>query len=542
MARIALTEEINEGYARSIPIKGFDSEALKAAKEIFAKYKQRGVVTSGEFEGTQWTLTDEANNYRLTLLSFGGGIRKAGMEWIGCTYRQYLTFVKMYLVFSLGEVCLSTIRGLLLLFNRLADSTEEEALSIRQFASHIPLFLKLIPGGDERRDAVIEELEEKIERRSGQETGKPRQLADFTTYLRFNELLTEFWGYASQKQRLFYFPLYFWWSLTSILPLRPTEFLLTPRECLKEQSGESLLRVRRTKLKGGNVRLHYSISEDYVLNEYTVTPKMAEELKWYLKQTADMPPTAVNTLLLNKPHFDYINRSMIAKNRYYTYGMLYACLNSFYKETSFLRDSPNTEIRIGDTRHLAMANLILSGGSPVICRELAGHASIEISSNYYANIANLVECVTLEKLRRTKSSQADISGKAVYPLSIPPKRLKVGDGWCTSENLNEGRVDDCLKTADNDGHIGECGNCLFFFSDNPGIRSKFMNAWEGKQQVDEDCRRLIRMIELVRKGMGYAEDIGAALLRLQHSANHYGNCLWEKYSEEGARVWQGPES
>ena len=69
-----------------------------------------------------------------------------------------------------------------------------------------------------------------------------------------------------------------------------------------------------------------------------------------------------------------------------------------------------------------------------------------------------------------------------------------------------------------------------------------MNAREGKQQVDEDCQRLIRMIELVRRGMGYAEDIGAALLRLQHSANHYGNCLWEKYTEGGSPGWQGPES
>ena len=58
---------------------------------------------------------------------------------------------------------------------------------------------------------------------------------------------------------------------------------------------------------------------------------------------------------------------------------------------------------------------------------------------------------------------------------------------------------------------------------------KFFDDKIGKQEVDADCHYLMRMIESVRKGLGYSEDIGAALFRLQRSSDHYGKCLWEKY-------------
>jgi hypothetical protein len=38
----------------------------------------------------------------------------------------------------------------------------------------------------------------------------------------------------------------------------------------------------------------------------------------------------------------------------------------------------------------------------------------------------------------------------------------------------------------------------------------------------------MQTIELVRKGLGYQEDIGAALLRLQHSGNRYSMSIQER--------------
>lgn len=514
-------------------IREIDSEAMRRAKEIFDEYKKHGVILGGDFNDMSWTLSDQAHNVGLTMLTFEGGRHKESMQWIGCSYRRYLECIKAYIVFNLGEIGLSTLQELTRVFNRLATATSEEALENSEYLNHIITLLQIIPGGNDRRDYVIEELEEKSERVNWQHhKGKQRRLADFRSYLRFHEVLADFWQRADKRQKLFYFPLYFWWNLTAILPLRPMEFLLTPRNCLRIRDGDNILSVRRTKLKGGNEKISYRIAGDYELKEYEIHEKLARELQWYINATEEMRMTELGTLFLQAPHFEYLGRKGYAMNRYYTYGTLNTCLRYFYQEVIRRQPVNIATIRLGDTRHLAMTNLIISGGSPVICRELAGHANIDISAHYYANISNLVECVTLEQYRKSRGATADVVGVSTYPISRPPDMRRMENGWCGSRVMQGGDISDCLKVLGSDGHIGDCRYCEHYQPDNQGIRLEFYDEKAGKKQVDADSQYLIRMIELVRKGLGHEEDIGSALLRLQHSSNHYGKCLWEKYSRE----------
>ena len=96
-------------------------------------------------------------------------------------------------------------------------------------------------------------------------------------------------------------------------------------------------------------------------------------------------------------------------------------------------------------------------------------------------------------------------------------------------SVKSGDVGECLKVMDGNGRIGECTCCGHYYPDIQGLRMELVNADKGKEQVDSDSKHLIRMIELVRKGIGYSEDIGSAILRLQRSCDRYGKCLWEKY-------------
>jgi hypothetical protein len=108
--------------------------------------------------------------------------------------------------------------------------------------------------------------------------------------------------------------------------------------------------------------------------------------------------------------------------------------------------------------------------------------------------------------------------------------------------MRDENINDCLKVLDGDGHIGECRCCEHYHPDNQGIRLEFYDEKAGKDRVNADSLHLIRMIELVRKGLGHEEDIGSALLRLQRSGKHYGKCLWEKYSTEDKSQWQDREN
>ena len=524
---------MNGIYSRSMAVLEIDADTMQRAREIFIDYKNRGVILNGDFDDMAWTLTDQTRKVGLVLLSFEGGAHKPAMKWIGCSYRQYIDCVKAYLVLNLGEVGLTTMQDILRAFNKLALSPGYESFLDSDYLKHIVALLQLIPGGNELRDYAIEEFEERMDSiRLKKQKGNQRRLADFTSYLRFHDVMQSFWRGASEKQKLFYFPLYFWWNLTAVLPLRPMEFLLTPSECLRTQGNEDILAVRRTKLKGGAEKIRYQIAEDYELKKYVINKTLASELRWYIDITKGCKRPKLDTLFVQAPHFAYLNVPIISSNQYYSYACMNTCLRVFYSEIIGSSTESISRIRLGDTRHLSMTNLIISGGSPVICRELAGHANIDVSAHYYANISNLIECATLEMYRKTKKRPADMSGSSKYPLSLPENKSRVADGWCASAAMKGGSIDDCLKILNNDGHIGDCRYCGHYQPDYPGIHIAFYDEKAGKEQVDADSRYLIRMIELVRRGLGHEEDIGSALLRLQHSSDHYGKCLWEKYTTE----------
>jgi len=530
-------EKMDGNYGRRAVVHEINETVLEHAKEIFDDYKNRGVILNDGFDDNIWKLSDQTKNVGLTMIAFEETRHSTEAGWIGCAYRRYVDCVKTYITLNLGEIGLSSLREIAKIFGDIANRTIEEVTAVSEYINHVIELLQIIPGGNAARDYVIEALEEKMAHTKNQRKGKQRDLADFNSYLKFNEIITEFWQSASKQHKLFYFPLYFWWNLTAILPLRPTEFLLTPRNCLNR---ENVLTVRRTKMKGGLEKFSYRVEDDYERKQYSINDSLADELRSYLKNTEKMRGTEIQTLFLQKPHFDYVGRKVYINNRYYTYVNLRTCLRYFYQEFVHPINAELEEINLGDTRHIAMANLIISGGSPTICKELAGHSDINISSHYYSNISNLVECVTLDRYRKSKSTGAEIIGKSKFPLNVQKSWHRLSDGWCDEPSIKNGDISECLKISDERGQIGNCGHCIHYWSDTPGIRLEFLDEKAGRRRVNDDSRYLIKMIEAVRKGIGYTEDIGSALLRLQRSGDHYSKCLWEKYiKEDGSDVsWQ----
>lgn len=521
----AAYEKFDGNYGRWAAIREIDAKTLSRAICVFDDYKARGVILNDCFDDTSWRLFDQTKNVGLTF-SFDDNAHEDYIEWIGCDYGCFQDCVKAYITFNLGKIALSTLRELSKALTALANMTGAEAAAPKEYVNHITEFLQIIPGACEERDYIIEEMEEHAVRRLNKHKGKQRRLSDFDAYLKFDEVLSRLWLTADKRQKLFYFPLYFWWNLTAILPLRPTEFLLTPRDCLHENgNGENIITVRRTKLKGRADKIAYRVADDYEKKQYVISGHLAGEVHEYLNATVNMRHTKIGTLFLQQPHFNYLGISQKPTNQYYSYSCLKTCLRYFHDET----DAVNiARIKFGDTRHIAMANLILSGGSPVICRELAGHSDIDISSHYYSNISNLVECATIARYRKSKSGDAEMAGTSKYPLTLPTVRSRVSGGWCGSPEMARGEISDCLKVTGE--HIGDCSRCIYYFPDNQGVRIDFLDVAAGKKKVDADSQYLIRMIELVRKGLGHEEDIKAALLRLQRSSHHYGRCLFEKYS------------
>lgn len=503
--------EICGGYIRYLPVTRLDEETRKIAEERFEGFREKGVIQESNYLDSTWFISDEVRNQKIDFSFDEVAYRKQAMPWIGCTADCFRECMKAYAAMLLGDMSLIQIRLVIRGIAEMAVLSCEEAVSLSGRKNyHLAAFLAMIPLGNDLRDHVIEELEGmRTEKRSG----KARNLADFDHYLSFDRSMKAYWDKAGTEEKRFFFPVYFWWNLTAILPLRPTEFLLTQWDCIMEHEGKYLLTIRRTRMKKGE-RHGYKISEDYELCSYEITAELYTAISQYRTLISKEDRPAIGTLLIPERN---------VPSGYFSLHQMRRRLKAFCREV--LHDG-SYPIHLGDTRHLAMVNLILSGGSPVVCRELAGHEDIDISSHYYSNMSMVVESIVTSRFRGWDPSSA-LDGQKRYYLSLPEKRFRVENGWCDHLPVAAGDVSECVRSYVPGGQIGNCLACTHFYADRKGMRLKILD--KAKKQVDEDGIYLMQMIELVRKSLGYEEDIDQALLRIRSSGDRYGKLL-SKYT------------
>lgn len=514
--QVVLRAEECGDFVRYLPVRSLDDDTRAEAETHFSEYLQKGIVVKGEFSDISWRVTNQLHCFTLDFSMNEVLYRKKAESWTGCTAKCFQECLRAFSVFQLKACSMQYLQTTLKSLKTLASMDWEEAMGFApderlQFV----MFLKLIPGSNDLRDQVIEALETQ---KWDTKRKKPRELTNFSNYLHFNNKLDSYWDIASDDEKKLYFPIYFWWKLTAILPLRCTEFLLTPRDCVKEEDGKYVLSIRRTKLKKGRRRVSHVINEDYQIERFEIPSWMFEAIKQYQRLTERDSLPELGTLLVPRRK---------VPSGYYSYIQMSHLLQGFCCE---IMGDENYPIHLGDTRHLAMINLILSGGSPVICRELAGHESTDISANYYANLSTVVESMVYEYYHGWSNSSM-LQGSLLFPASLPAKKIRVDQGWCAAVEVEQGDITKCLESYSADGYVGNCIDCRYYYPDFPGLKVQIEKNY--KKAVDEDGKYLMQMIELVRKGLGYEEDIASALFRLQGSSRRYGSVLSRKFQEGG---------
>jgi len=236
-------------------------------------------------------------------------------------------------------------------------------------------------------------------------------------------------------------------------------------------------------------------------------------------------------LFVKEPHYAYFGKQPYGDLGYYTYANLSTCLRRFQEDVMGVGDE--SRIHLGDTRHLAMIGLILSGGSPLICKELAGHDDINISAHYYSNISSYIKSATYEAHLKSRAPMAELTEQSLYIPGTLQQNIPVQDGLCGSSAYRNGEIDDCIKSIGLYGEIGDCRHCPHFIDGESGVHLMFSNPIERKQQVDKDSQYLLQTLEAVRRGIGLPEDIQSALLRLQQSGAWYRRCLQNEWGGDG---------
>lgn len=529
-----------------------DKDEIKYAKEQFVIYQKDGVIKPNyTFEGMEWQTTDEYSNIGL-YFEFNKFNYKKYEKLIGLPLNSFIDYLKSFLLSLLGHKVLSGLYNTLLDIRHIIETPPNEVCNITNrlnISSPVRCadFFAMLPVKD--NDATIELIEAfnvYADIKFSKNIKEKRMLADFNTYFLFDEIIKDYWNNLSNEtEKLFYYPIYLWWLITAVVPLRPREFILTERNCLsKDKNNNYFLKLRRNEQKGARAHVSYTVNGAYSSDTYKIPEYLGKLIGEYQNLTSKYQSSDIDTLFITDPHYRKWGQKKRYNSRFFTYINMNTLLKCFYKEiicdTYGLRimEEPNMRLKddeigyihLGDTRHIALINLMQEGGTPVLAMLLAGHTNDTTASHYYSNITNLIECKTYRQYRRL------ISGNVKYQISHSFSLPQVGSyaplsigGKCFSNAYQNGDISDCIKVAGENGEIGYCPSCSYFRRS--GI-SYFSGDDIYKRNIKDDCISLTNAIEVVRKEKGSIEDLGEILLRIKSGSNSYQAYLMQKYKED----------
>lgn len=266
--------------------------------------------------------------------------------------------------------------------------------------------------------------------------------------------------------------------------------------------------------------------------EYRIPEELGVIIEQYITATEPVYQPSIDTLFCKSSQFSLLD---IKKNNdgYYGYPNLLQCLTHFYNDVligqfgltvvegcdSLSSPEEIERIHLGDTRHIAMVSLMLSGGSPSVCRALADHDGIDISSNYYTNVESFLKATSREGYRPNKrTSPSDKNGTANKALRTIDRTMKINGGYCQSKLAQSGNFCDCACAVSTEGGFGDCYVCYHFI---PVGTSLPEYTETSSKEMRATCVLLKQSIESIRQGNGSTETLSEVLDQLHAQALKY---------------------
>ena len=270
-----------------------------------------------------------------------------------------------------------------------------------------------------------------------------------------NEIKDMYSSDIRKEDFLKWFPIFFWTQITFVLPLRVTEMLVTPYDCIsRKKDGTVYLRVRRTMLKKGKRHVYYEVDKDYKIFEYPFpdngTIKVIEKyqrmtIQHERKYLFDFSELCVNGMVsrasFNGILEDFISEKIIGNLKY-----------DYVKYASGIKEFQT--ILAGDSRPIAMSNLYYQDAGADICRQLADHVHITTSEGYYSNVSNTVQAASIMQYQRRINHKYD---DIEYLENVHAVEMFSNCASIYQPKIT-GNILDCIK----ENHIEECIGCRYY--------------------------------------------------------------------------------
>lgn len=530
MLQISISSE--NGLERRMPLKELTDDIRNLARQKYnAAYAQE--ILSPAYDSDVWELD---NQIRVTKFDFTYE-RKAVLLCVNgdkIQVSQFIEDLKAITALRVGTCDAVTLRGMIRYsircFIESGGYQKAVALPDPPALSMIGYFMDFLMVLPYVSPEYLSEAKKKLaavrakmaEFKRGQR--RACTLNEFKSYFKLDDVINRFFEeYENTSLGSYFMPFIIFWKVTTILPMRVTEFCVTPYECLRQDKDLYYLTVRRSHLKGSSSfypKIHYyRIDKDYDEYEYEIPKALYDMIYKFQTATKDYAHpygllfSTEYTLSCNVGHsikatsektFGTDQMGILIKDFYsiVLVGKLgMSLVDEKMLETRYLdtidgsyemADDEIMMLQAKHTRHLAMINLIMRGCNPMMIREFAGHADEVTSAHYYGNVSKTVRCATkilYDKVKNQRHSNKNVKTVSeVNPLSLlidtSKQSVAVDHGRCYSPAFLEGSIHDC-------GNVdGKCDACQYFIAskENAGIHNE-------ESFVDKELEYLMKLLK-----------------------------------------------
>lgn len=265
-----------------------------------------------------------------------------------------------------------------------------------------------------------------------------------------------------------YMPVLLWWKITTVIPLRPSEFSFKlKRDSIIKENEKYFLKVDRVKVNNKENSRKYKRTDASIplLSKIGITEEIYMLIKEYLQLITPLDEDGKTLLSYKayrifleeyfrtyKPDNIYVKNGLIDNQllkvnaEHFNREILQSLINSFYTEvikSKYNDDSITKTLKVGDTRHMAFSSLLLQGVSPIEIAMLGGHTSLSSQNHYttnssfyidseildyvsHRNVSPEIDCITLKKIILSKPRNP---GKNL--LEYAPTEDNIG--YCTAD-------------------------------------------------------------------------------------------------------------
>jgi len=237
----------------------------------------------------------------------------------------------------------------------------------------------------------------------------PRILPSNKDIIIFSKILEDFFN-RDLEEIVFkrWFPIWLWWNLTSIIPMRITEFCILKKNCVYKVGDEYFIKIER--IKSGIGTQTFPVS-NLVVDNIKKYKKLVDYKGDLLFDTGNLPVYNTNGKFLgiknNEDEFNEFNRGMFAKLIKSFYEKIVALEYNLYSSENGNDSIIKRRLRGGDTRHLAFINLKRQGFHPKEIAHIGGHLKLNSQEFYFRHLNQFVDLEITKRL-------IDIDIKSLY--------------------------------------------------------------------------------------------------------------------------------